>query len=120
MKELTFTRQTVAIGRNGRMKCTGIVVSNTSYPENSVMIEPINTKGIGHCEIVIPKEDVMQLCYELEEMIQQKYRIKLNHRDDNDTNQINGYLAWNGEIVEMSRRHAIKKAKLFDGRIEKV
>ena len=37
MKELTFTRQTVAIGRNGRMKCIGIVVSNTSYPENSVL-----------------------------------------------------------------------------------
>ncbi|MHA1952475.1 MAG: hypothetical protein ACW96U_00825 [Candidatus Heimdallarchaeaceae archaeon] len=49
-----------ALGRNGSVKCRGVIVTNI-YPSNKeksgILIEPINSKGdISGCRIEFPKE----------------------------------------------------------------
>jgi len=65
IQEVKFDRTTVAIGRNGRMKCIGITMIHTNYPNSSVCMSPLNTKGIGHCDIVIPIEAIPDLIEKL-------------------------------------------------------
>ena len=50
------------------------------------------------------------------------YRVKLSHPDPQgaDGHYVNGYLAWEGVIQEYELPSARRKAKLFNGKIERV
>ena len=50
---------------------------------------------------------------------QQLYRVKINTAIVREDCQKDGYLAVNGRIADYSRGEAIKKARAFDGKIEK-
>lgn len=54
---IKFNRTVQFLGRNGGFKCTGVSVITTQ--DNSVMIEPITSKGeIGRSFIEIPIENI--------------------------------------------------------------
>lgn len=55
----TFTRPVYAFGRNGWMNQRGI--SLTLMPTFSVLIEPLNRRGVGRCSVSVPAEDLDRL-----------------------------------------------------------
>jgi hypothetical protein len=115
-KTIEFTRKTKFTGRNGYFNASGIELMKIS--DNKIMITPITGRGEpGRCDIEIPIENIRDLIYELGDLIQQKYRVR---DPESGSETINGYLAWNGEICDYSRGQAIKKARVFKGKIEKV
>lgn len=55
-KTLKYSSQTTYIGRNGAGNQTGMGFTPNS---ESVMIEPLNSKGyLSHCMMNIPKKDI--------------------------------------------------------------
>lgn len=121
IKTIDFNRVTKFTGRNGYFNASGLELMENS--NNTVMITPLTTKGKqpARCDIEIPKESIPILIYYLEEMYKDKYRVKVLPGHSAKSDQIiDGYLAWNGEICRYGRGQAIKKARLFGGKIEKI
>jgi len=121
IKTIEFDRVTKFTGRNGYFNAKGLEIM-TYEGSNNIMITPLTAKGgqAARCDIEIPKENIRELIYELEDMLKEHYRVKLTEPIDPATEQINGFLAWNGKVQTYTRGWAIKKAKRFNGTIEKV
>ena len=60
----TAKRNVYAFGRNGTMQCVGLELSANG---GVVMIEPVNTRGVGRCNIQIPAEDIDNVIRALED-----------------------------------------------------
>lgn len=71
--EIKFSRTTDFLGRNGSFQCTGLSIHriNPSLSKflgsNHITIFPITSKNkIGRCFIVIPQENVSEVCAALQ------------------------------------------------------
>ncbi len=63
MKDVTYSLETYYVGRNGVGRQTGLAFTPNG---NSLLIEPINSKGnIAHCQINIPYDDLLQVIEQL-------------------------------------------------------
>lgn len=61
-------KETLALGRNGYMRCLGVEIYEHSSSGNCLEISPINSKdNVGRCHIGIPLEDVEMFCWVLQE-----------------------------------------------------
>lgn len=129
MSQITFTRKTNFTGRNGYFKASGLDLCLLEFGEDhkTIMIAPLTSRGeIARCDITIPFEDVPDLIRELQALTddRDKYRVKLlDGHYANEDQIIDGYLGnlfGSGEILTYTRGIAIKKARQFRGKIEKV
>jgi hypothetical protein len=80
-KQIDYGTTVSAQGRNGRMKCIGLEVMTGDTLQMGpsflpvVKFAPINTQGVGNCEIEVPLEQVpkliqlLQRCLPLDELV---------------------------------------------------
>jgi len=114
--QITLSRRVTYIGAGSLENADGVeIIRGKNF--NTVIINLIPESDT--C-IQVPVEDVPALARALEDIVADHYTVKLSPTEAAGSHNADGYLAVDGEVQYYRRGEAIRKARRFGGKIEKV